>query len=105
VVRSSRKKSKPARQPDPAQIDAFDQFYQAYPRHVGKKPAREAWLKLNPDSALTKVIMQALDRYREQVKDDEPRYILLPATWLNDEHWEDEPIKSEPVKEYRFINE
>jgi hypothetical protein len=99
------KKSKPARQPDSAQAAAFARFYEFYPRHVGKKPARTAWLKINPGPALTQTIMQAVERYREQVKDTEEHFILHPATWLNQERWEDEPAESQPVKEPKFIND
>ena len=99
------KKSKPARPPESAQAAAFARFYEAYPRHEAKKPALTAWLKLNPDSALTQTIMQAVERYRENVKDEEQRYIALPATWLNKERWEDELPESQTVKEPRFVND
>ena len=88
-----------------AQAAAFARFYQAYPRHVGKKPAQAAWLRINPGPALIQTIMQALERYREQVKDSEERFILHPATWLNQERWEDEPAESQTVKEPKFIND
>jgi hypothetical protein len=77
--------------PDLAVLAAFDPFYEAYPRHVGRQDALKAWLKLNPDADLMPVIMTAVERYAAEVRDTEPKFILHPATWLNGKRWEDEP--------------
>ncbi len=98
-------KSRPARQPDPAQVDAFAGFWQAYPRHEARQDALKAWMKLAPCSALTAEIMTGVKRYAETVKDSERKYIKLPAPWLNGRRWEDEPAESQTVKEPIFANE
>ena len=84
------KKSKLTR-PEPAQVEAFNKFYQAYPRHVGKSDAEKAWLTLNPDPDLIAKIMAAVQRYAEDVQGSEPKYIKHPGPWLNARRWEDEP--------------
>jgi hypothetical protein len=78
--------------PDPAAVAAFAGFYQAYPRHVARAAAEREWVKLNPNPELTAAIMTAVERYAEEMKDSEPRFIAHPATWLNSRRWEDEPI-------------
>jgi hypothetical protein len=75
--------------PDPAV--AFERFYQAYPRRVGRQEALKAWRKLNPDVELIAAIMAAVERYAESVQDTEPRFIKHPGPWLNAKRWEDEP--------------
>jgi len=71
---------------------SFDAFYEAFPRHEGKGAARKAYAK-----ASTKLPPQALFdaalRYRGD-PNREPGFTCLPATWLNQERWTDEPLPS-----------
>jgi hypothetical protein len=80
--------------PEPAVVEAFDRFYLAFPRHVAKQKALEAWLKLSPDAELVSVIMQATARYAMEVENTESRYVSHPATWLNGKRWEDETLST-----------
>ena len=77
---------------DPAVLEAFGRFYQAYPRHNGRQDAEKAWLKLNPGAELITIIMTAVERYAAEVRDTEPRFIKHPGPWLNGKRWEDEPV-------------
>ena len=77
--------------PDPTQVKAFGEFYEAYPRHVGKAEAERAWMKLNPNKELREKIMIGTRRYAEEMRDSEPKYIKHPGPWLNARRWEDEP--------------
>lgn len=81
--------------------DGFRIFYEAYPRHVGKGKAMEAWIKLNPDGELQKIIMDAIEKQKntEQWKKNKGQYIPYPATWLNGKRWEDEVIISKAWNE------
>jgi hypothetical protein len=71
----------------------FEVFWEAFPNKVGKEAARKSWdgSKKKP-GARTKVpfeqLMAALRRYREKT-DDRPW--CNPATWLNQERWNDVP--------------
>jgi len=87
----STKSKRKLTRPDPAVLEAFPRFYQAYPRHKGRQDAEKAWLKLNPGAEVITVIMGAVERYAAEVRDTEAKYILHPATWLNGKRWEDEP--------------
>src|SRR5215470_17248961 len=90
----SHKRSKKLTRLDSAAVEVFERFYLAYPRRVAKKKAFEAWLELNPDAETVSVIMGAVERYAEEVRNTELRFIPHPATWLNDRRWEDEPARS-----------
>lgn len=77
--------------PDQISIDAFDLFWGAYPRRVGKGQARRAFgtaLKItNIDMILT-----AIDAQRDAGMFRDRTYIPYPATWLNGERWTDEIV-------------
>jgi transposase len=70
----------------------FDVFWQAYPRKVGKKPARKAWERIKPSKELLGKMLKSIQAARESKawKKDNGEYIPHPSTWLNQERWEDE---------------
>jgi hypothetical protein len=77
--------------PKGANPSPFDRFYRPYPRHEGKKAAREAFERLNPEEVLLEAI----------VADVAARYVGIdvkviphPATYLNGRRWEDETMPS-----------
>lgn len=72
--------------------EAFEKFWAAYPRKVGKQAAIKAWSKLRPTKELTQAILQAVEYQRcsEQWRKENGRFIPNPATWLNQGRWEDE---------------
>lgn len=71
---------------------AFESFWSAYPRRVGKGNAEKAWKKLNPNAELTGRILSAIEKCRksEQWTKDSGQFIPYPATWLNRKGWEDD---------------
>lgn len=78
--------------------DTFDRFWKAYPRKVAKPVAIKAWRK-----AITKMetdkILEALEK--QKLSDDwtkeKGKFIPYPATWLNQERWNDEPPTQAPT--------
>jgi hypothetical protein len=73
--------------------DPFDEFWDVVPKKVGKAAAKRAYTKaqakVDPDTVLRK-----MTEYAAAVKawpKGEFQYILHPATWLNGEHWTDDP--------------
>lgn len=71
-------------------IDHFDAFYKAYPRKVGKAPARKAFDKLKVTETMLSDIMTAIERDKASKQWQDRQYIPHPATWLNQRRWEDE---------------
>ena len=93
----ARKRDEPSKgngQGNPAD-DGFENFYQTYPRHVGRAKAEAAWHKLKPDQALRLTISAAIEQQRTNWR--EPKFIPHPATWLNGRRWEDEPPQQAAV--------
>ena len=72
----------------------FDEFWKAYPRKESKPTARKAFDRINPDDELLKKMIASIERWKgsSQWQEDGGRYIPYPATWLNQQRWEDEPI-------------
>jgi|688.fasta_scaffold449240_2 hypothetical protein len=69
----------------------FEQFWQAYPRRIGKGNAEKAWEK-HGCSALLPQILTAVRKCKVSADwtKDAGQFIPHPATWLNRKGWEDE---------------
>ena len=71
--------------------ERFEEFWKLYPRKISKAKA-----KLRFQSALKKtssdVILQGVKNYLKEIeiKKTDEQYIAHPATWLNQERWNDE---------------
>lgn len=68
---------------------AFDMFWDAYPKKVGKGAAWKAFVKVKvPVESLLSAIEQ--QKCSTQWTKENGQYIPNPATWLNQGRWEDE---------------
>ena len=87
--RPRREKSAPDHNPE-----AFEIFWEAYPRKDARKKAIQAWDKLKADRPLCRVMYAALKRQRgcEQWAEDGGKYIPMFSTWLNGRKWEDRGV-------------
>ena len=72
----------------------FDVFWQHYPRHEGKVKARESFLKAIKKGVTLDVLIDAIEKHKQssQWQKDGGQYIPHPATWLNQQRWEDEML-------------
>ena len=69
----------------------FEEFWQAYPRKVGKDAAAKAFAKRKVNAALLAQMLQALERQRPNLdRRENGRFIPHPATWINGRRWEDQ---------------
>jgi len=69
----------------------FAQFYEIFPRHVGRKPAFEAWKKVLKTGKKTATeLIKAAEAYAKSRAGKPKQYTLHPSTWLNQERWTDE---------------
>lgn len=75
----------------------FQDFWERYPRKIGKGNARKAF-----QSAIKKVdlskILNSVDDFALLADSREQKFIPHPATWLNQERWDDE-IHNEDKKQ------
>ena len=71
---------------------AFPLFWELYPKKLGKKKAEEKWNQINPEQDLIDNIMSGLKEQKNSSnwKDSGGKFIPNPATWLNQERWEDD---------------
>lgn len=70
--------------------DAFDAFWEAYPRRTAKKAARKAFAKAARDTDPA-VIVEGARRMAVDPNLPELTFIPHPATWLNQGRWDDPP--------------
>ncbi len=73
--------------------DDFEAWWDAYPRKQGKGKAYEAWCKAITKTSPDNLILAATDYYHWPELPKDPKFIPLPATWLNQERWGDELSK------------
>jgi len=68
----------------------FETFWGLYPRHAGvsKKLAYKNFMKLSPDKL--PIILEAVKKQILMEQWQNPKFIPHPATWLNQERWEDQ---------------
>lgn len=71
----------------------FADFWQAYPRKVGRGAAEKAFATAIARGASPADIAAGLNR---QVWPDNPRFIPHPATWLSQARWQDDPAAAAP---------
>lgn len=69
-------------------LKAFETWYAIYPRHDDRGHAEPAFLKALHLATLEELIDGAR-RYARICADKEPKFIALPATWLNGKRWLD----------------
>lgn len=85
-------------EPRPKEVDRFPDFWQVYPKRVGRKAAATKW-RTAVKNATPDDIIEGAKRYRDDPKRD-PEFTANPATWLNHERWLDEyetPKQTGPV--------
>ena len=89
------------KQPSSSGDDGFADFWQAYPKKVGKATAQKAWRRKTLYAILYSKVLPALQAQKNspQWLKDNGQFIPHPATWLNQERWEDE------VKAYEGTND
>ena len=77
----------------PQQIErAFEAFWSGYPRKAGKATARKAFEKAVKRAGNPTLVLEGARRLRDDPNLPEAQFIPHPATWLNGDRWEDEPL-------------
>lgn len=73
--------------------DPFEDFWKVYPNKKGKGAARKAFENAIKKGVTSDMLIDAVNRQRcgAQWTKDNGQFIPHPATWLNQERWDDEP--------------
>jgi hypothetical protein len=76
----------------PLDESRFSEFWQAYPKKIGKQAALKAWKRVKVTAELHEKILDAirLQKTSAQWQKDNGQFIPNPATWLNQGRWDDE---------------
>ena len=77
---------------------SFNEFWEIYPRKVGKKKALQEWNKINHDDELLTRILESLEKQKQTQQWDNKQFIPHPATWLKENRWDD-IIETESYRE------
>ena len=83
--------------PEPSvQNDRFDEWWEHYPKKVGKGQARTAFRRALKKIDLDTLIdgTRQLAAHHQQAGTDK-KFIPNPSTWLNGERWDDELIPAD----------
>lgn len=79
----------------------FEEFYNRYPKKVGKAVAAMEWDKLQPNDSLCKVMSQALEQHKRSEQWQDERMIPNLDRWIREKRWTDELKESKKdVKEH-----
>lgn len=79
-------------QKNPRFATAFEAFYAAYPLHVGRVKAEQAWARaVRAAGGDVQRIIDGAMRYRNDPNRD-PEFTAHPSTWLNAGRWDDDPL-------------
>lgn len=70
--------------------DGFTEFWQTYPRRTGKGAAKKAWERALKRASAQTIIVAALRFSHDPNRED--AFTPHPATWLNEDRWEDDPL-------------
>jgi hypothetical protein len=70
----------------------FEEWWVEYPRKIGKGAARKAWDRISPDREFTDKAIAKVRESKQSAdwKREHGKFIPHPATWLNQDRWEDE---------------
>ena len=81
--------------------ELFDRFWNAYPRKESKPVARKAFEKIKPDDALVEKMIESINKWKQssQWTENGGRFIPYPASWLNQQKWNDEPPVAAPANQ------
>jgi hypothetical protein len=84
-------------------LEAFEQFWEKYPRKVGKAAARDKFLSLGTKNI--EPVLNGIFRLSQDPNLPPKEFIPYPATWLAREGWLDEPYPKREVKPWERVIE
>jgi len=100
--RSARSVASGAPSPSRGAPPGFDLFWQAYPRKENRKAALAAYsMALQLDGVTPELLASKAAQYAEAKAGNDPKWIKMPKTWLDDECWleDPQPSKQKPAQD------
>ena len=84
---------------------AFNTFWNEYPKKVAKATAYKAWAKVDPKLYETIMTALAIQKASEDWTKENGKFIPHPTTWLNQQRWEDELNCSLPQRKEKVLSD
>jgi len=109
-VKSKKKIKNKKKNKDPLKDEyskEFLSFWESYPKRKDKAKAYQSWLKIDVSNGMLKTILDAIEIQKKCDQWQNPQYIPMPTTWLNNSRWEDETDgvkKPEPFDMFEEMN-
>ena len=72
---------------------SFEAFWSVYPKRVGKGSAFLSWKRSGCES-ISEVVVKAVREQLPYLNREGGQYRPLPATWLNQKRWQDDPYNT-----------
>ena len=95
---SNTKSNSFAQTPGASELFGFAIFWEAYPKKVGRPAAKKAWLsKVKVDDRYPEVIA-GLEMWKQSEQWQDAQFIPYPATFLNQQRWQDQVPKNGGTK-------
>lgn len=82
----------PPAPPVGVRVTRFDEFWEAYPRKVGKQKARAKYAAAVKRSQSEDTVIEGARRLAADPNLPEQKFIPHPTTWLERDGWDDEPL-------------
>lgn len=74
--------------------EAFEKFWEVWPKKVARKDALKAWKAAKVNGNLEKVL-EAVERQKKKQQWQDPQYIPAPGRWIREARWEDQISQKE----------
>jgi hypothetical protein len=76
--------------------DGFEQFWANYPKREGRALAKQAYCRVVADGIAPNTLIAKARQYAEAKADVDAKYLKMPANWLKDECWLEDPQPPRP---------
>jgi hypothetical protein len=71
--------------------DGFEQFWASYPKREGRARTEQAYLRVVADGIAPDTLIAKARQYAEAKADVDAKWLKLPANWLKEECWLEDP--------------
>ena len=93
-----KRKAAAAKKPTPDDDPRFVEFWALYPRRRAKPDAFKAWRAAIKDGVEAARIIAGAKTYADECRSKDAKFIKLPAGWIRDGRYDDEPDPDPPAE-------
>jgi hypothetical protein len=92
IAKATTEQSRPETDSEKTSLAAFESFWKAYPKKVGKGDAEKEFVKARVNGTIDALLtaLEVQKRTDDWIKEG-GKFIPYPAKWIKQRRWEDEP--------------